>query len=76
MAISWDHCYTCYTDPLKSTESTTATFTDVTAILAKDSDPGISSQKLQTDMDAAQKWLKKMWITANESKSVHVTFTT
>jgi hypothetical protein len=27
-------------------------------------------------MDAAQKWLKKMWITANESKSVHVTFTT
>jgi hypothetical protein len=34
-----------------STESTTATFADDTAVLATDSDPSISSQKLQTNLD-------------------------
>jgi hypothetical protein len=46
-----------------------------TAVLAEDSDPGIASQKLQTNLGAIQKWLKKWRIKGNESKSVHVTFT-
>jgi hypothetical protein len=37
-----------------STESTTATFADDTAILAMDSDPGIASQKLQTNTKVVQ----------------------
>jgi hypothetical protein len=41
-----------------------------------DSDPGIPSQKLETNLDAIQKWLTKWWIKANEPKSVRVTFTT
>jgi hypothetical protein len=40
---------------LTSTESTTATFADDTAVLATDSDPGIASQKLQINLDAIQK---------------------
>jgi hypothetical protein len=59
-----------------STESKTATFADDTAVLATDSDPGIASQKLQTNLDAIQKWLKRWRIKANKSKSVHITFTT
>jgi hypothetical protein len=46
--------YTAYLPTSK--ESTTATFADDTAILATDSDPGIASQKLQTNPDAKQKW--------------------
>jgi hypothetical protein len=41
-----------------------------------DSNPGIASEKLQTNLDAMQKWLKRWRIKANEDKSVHVTFTT
>jgi hypothetical protein len=40
-----------------STESTTGTFSDDTAVITMDSDPGIASQKLQTNLDATQKWL-------------------
>jgi hypothetical protein len=36
----------------------------------------ISSPKLQTNPDAVQEWLKKWRIKANESKLIHVTFTT
>jgi hypothetical protein len=42
-----------------STESTTATFSDDNAVLAMGSDPGIASQKLQTSLDAIQKWFKR-----------------
>jgi hypothetical protein len=41
-----------------------------------DSDPAIASRKLQTDILAIQDWFKKWRMKANESKSIHVTFTT
>jgi hypothetical protein len=41
-----------------------------------DSDPTIASQTLQTDLLAIQDWFKKWRMKANESKSIHVTFTT
>jgi hypothetical protein len=59
-----------------SPESTTATFADDSAVLATDSDPTIALQKLQTDLHAIQNWFKKWRMKANESKSIHVTFTT
>jgi hypothetical protein len=69
--------YLIYTADLpNSTESPTATFADDTAVVATDSDPGISSQKLQTNLNAIK--MVKEWtgIKAGEYKSVHVTFTT
>jgi hypothetical protein len=59
-----------------SPEYTTATFADDTAVVTMDSDPAIASQKLQTDLLAIQNWFKKWRMEANESKSIHVTFTT
>jgi hypothetical protein len=41
-----------------------------------DSDTAIASQKLQTDLLAIQNWFKKRKMKANESKSIHVAFTT
>jgi hypothetical protein len=42
-----------------SPESTTATFADITAVVAMDSHEAIASQKLQTDLLAIQNWFKK-----------------
>jgi hypothetical protein len=42
-----------------SPEFTVATFADDTAVVAVDSDPAITSQKLQTDLLAIQDWFKK-----------------
>jgi hypothetical protein len=39
-------------------------------------DPAAASHKLQTALLAIQSWLRDWWIKANETKSVHVTFTT
>jgi hypothetical protein len=47
-----------------------------TAVVAMDSDPAIASQKLQTDLLAIQDWFNKLRMKANESKSIHITFTT
>jgi hypothetical protein len=69
--------YLLYTADLPtSPESTTATFANDTAVVAMDSDPAIASKKLQTDLLAIQDWFKKLRMKDNESKSIHVTFTT
>jgi hypothetical protein len=57
-------------------ESTTATFANDTAVITINSDPAIASQKLQTDLLAIRNWFKKWRMKANESKSIHITFTT
>jgi hypothetical protein len=76
-SVLWPLLYLLYTADLPtSKESTTATFADGNAVIATDSDPAIASQKLQTDLLAIQNWFKKCRMKANESKSIHVTFTT
>jgi hypothetical protein len=57
-------------------DSITATFADDTAVVATDCDPATASQKLQASLLAIQSWLKTWRMKANETKSVHVTFTT
>jgi hypothetical protein len=59
-----------------SPESTTANFADDTAIVATDNDPTIASHKLQTNLLVIQNWFKEWRMKANESQSIHVTFTT
>jgi hypothetical protein len=66
----------CTADLPTSSESITATFTDDTAVLATDSDPVITSYKLQTNLPVIQNWFKKLKMKANGSKSSHVAFPT
>jgi hypothetical protein len=60
----------------KNIPSITFSSADDTTLLATDSDPAISSQKLQTSLHAIQHWFAKWRLEANSSKSAHVTFTT
>jgi hypothetical protein len=52
--------YLIHTADLPATDNTTiATFTDVIALLALDSDPALGSQKLQPHLDILQKWFNE-----------------
>ena len=52
----------------------TGTFADDTVDLSVHSSPVYASSKLQDYLDTLSEWLKDWRIKANESKSVHVTF--
>lgn len=68
--------YLVFTADLPTTnETTVATFADDTAILVSHTDPNTASNRLQSHLNQIQVWLKKWRIRANETKSVHVTFT-
>lgn len=55
--------------------TTTATFADDTVIMARHMNAALASYDLQEHLNEIQKWLKTWRIKANESKSVHTTFT-
>lgn len=68
--------YLLYTSDLPVTENTeSATYADDTGILASDDDPHQASRLLQTHLNKIEIWLKTWRITANTTKSVHITFT-
>ena len=52
------------------------TFADDTAVLAVDKNPVEASKKLQKSLDEVGTWASKWGIKMNETKSVHITFTT
>jgi hypothetical protein len=69
--------YLIYTADLPTTDNTTiATFADITALLAIDSDPALESQKLQQHLDSLQEWFDKWKIKINQTKSSQITLTT
>jgi hypothetical protein len=69
--------YLLYTADLPTSPgSTTANFADDTAVVTVDSDPAIATQKLQTDLLAIQNWFKRWRMKANESKAIHLPFST
>lgn len=68
--------YLLYTSDLPTTSLTTvATYADDTAVLASHIDPSTASRYLQDNLNKIQDWLKKWRLKANESKSMHITFT-
>jgi len=67
--------YLLYTaDSPTTTDSTTATFADDTAVLTTHEDPAIATHRLQIHLNKIQLRLKKWRMRANETKSVQVTF--
>ena len=58
-----------------STNTTTGTFADDTAILSSNKSLELATVHLQQHLDTLQDWFKKWRIKINESKSVHITFT-
>jgi hypothetical protein len=67
--------YLVYTNDLPTSDTTTATFGDDTAILATNEDPALASVKLQHNInkvnELANKWRNKV----NQNKSTHISFT-
>jgi hypothetical protein len=64
----WTPLYLIYTSDLPTSDNTTATFTDDTAILATHEDPAIASMKLKASNNKGA-WEKKWRIKINQSKS-------
>ena len=68
--------YLLYTSDLPTSDNvTTSTFADDTAILVTNKNPRTASRELQEHLKEVENWMVKWRIKANESKSVHVTFT-
>jgi len=68
--------YVVHTSDLPTSRKTTlGTSADDTAIFATHEDPTIASLNLQEHLHSIEKWLKKLKIKVNESKSWHITFT-
>jgi hypothetical protein len=57
--------YLIYTNDLPTSDSTTATFADVTTIFATQEDPATASMKLQATINKIADWAKKWRIKAN-----------
>jgi hypothetical protein len=55
-------------------KTTTATFTDNTAILATNEEPAVAPVELQATVSKID-WANKWRIEINKSKSTHITFT-
>ena len=58
-----------------SNDTSIATYADDTVIMAVSRSPMVASLRLQNNLERVQTWLKTWRIKANESKSIHVTFT-
>ncbi|CAG4982584.1 unnamed protein product [Parnassius apollo] len=68
--------YLIFTADIPTTDyTTTATYADDTALLSAHSNPETASSQLQNHLIEVERWLNHWRIKANESKSVHVTFT-
>jgi hypothetical protein len=68
--------YTIYTADIPLHPSTVlSTFADDTCILSPHPDPNQASAFLQSHLNELQEWFRKWRIKANESKSIHITFT-
>jgi hypothetical protein len=69
--------YLIYTADLPTTNNTTiATFSNDTALLAANNDPVVASQHLQHNLNILQQWCSKWNIKINQTKSVQLTFNT
>jgi hypothetical protein len=64
-----------YKRDLPTSDNTTLTFADDTAILVTHEDPAIAIMKLQATINKIDDWEKKWRIKINQRKSTHITFT-
>ncbi|PZC85941.1 hypothetical protein B5X24_HaOG214306 [Helicoverpa armigera] len=69
--------YILYTADLPTTSKTTVAtyYADDTALLSTHTDPVTTSEQLQHHINEVEEWLKVWRIHANQSESIHVTFT-